>query len=269
MRCIIIFCTFTFSVCFLSAQSGFNTGGGANFLGYARAGATIEGIQSIYFNQAGLTTVKNFALDMSYERRFNLEDLNFISLAVAKKIKAGTFGLSVSHYGFAEFNEQKFGLAYARQLNTRLSIGGQLDYLRYNVETFGSRHLISFEAGMILQINRNFRLGTHIFSPGNIEVAEATDLPSRFRVGLSYHPSTKVFILVEADKAIHKVPEFKMAIGYEILNAVHLRLGMNPTISMYSIGFQASVNKKYKIAGAMGINNTLGNTPAISIQYAD
>jgi len=253
----------------MMSQSGFNTGGGANFLGYARAGATIDGIQSIYHNQAGLADIKNFAADMSYERRFNLEDLNFISLAVAKKIKLGTFGISAQHFGFDQFNEQKFGLAYARRLNSLISIGGQLDYMRYNVETLGSRHLISFEVGTILQINRNFKLGTHIFSPGKIEVAEATDLPTRFRVGLSYHPSSKVFILIEADKAIHREPEYKMAIGYEILKAVHLRLGMNPTISMYSIGFQASLNNKYKVSGAMGLNNSLGNTPAISFQYAD
>ncbi len=264
-----IFIIFSCGAVLLSAQSGFNTGGGANFLGYARAGTTIDGIQSIYFNQAGLADINNFAADMSYERRFNLEDLNFISLALAKKIKLGTFGISAQHFGFEQFNEQKFGLAYARRLNSLITIGGQLNYLRYNVETLGSRQLLSFEVGTILKINRNFKLGTHIFSPGKIEVAEGTDLPSRFRVGLSYHPSSKVFLLVEADKAINRQTEYKMAIGYEILKAIHLRLGMNPVVSMYSIGFQASFNNKYNVAGAMGLNNSLGNTPAISLQYAD
>lgn len=253
------------SVC---AQSGFNTGGGANFLGYARAGVTIEGVESIYFNQAGLADIQNLAVDASYERRFNIEGLDFLSLAIVQKTRWGTFGLSATNFGLREYNEQKFGLAYARRLSPKLSIGGQLDYLRFNIETLGSRHLISFEAGMILQINRNFKLGTHIFSPGVIEVAESTDLPTRFRIGLSYHPSNKVFILIEADKSLQRQTEYKMAVGYEILKQMRLKLGMNPTLSMFSMGFQVNLDNKFKISGAMGLNNSLGHTPAISLQYA-
>ncbi|MFZ1748653.1 MAG: hypothetical protein WAU01_00605, partial [Saprospiraceae bacterium] len=53
------------------AQSGFTTLGGANFLGYGRAGVNVHGIQSAYLNQAGLSEISNTALDVSLERRFN------------------------------------------------------------------------------------------------------------------------------------------------------------------------------------------------------
>lgn len=257
----------TVSFYFLNAQTGFNTAGGAHFLGYARAGVTLEGLESIYFNQAGMADMHNWAIDVSYERRFNIEELNFLSMAAAKKISLGIFGVSVSHFGFREYNEQKFGLAYSRRLHRQLSVGGQLNYLRYNIENLGSRHVFSFEMGMILHIHKKVRIGTHIFSPGHIEVAEATDLPTRFRTGISYHPSDKVFLLIEADKAMQRQTEFKMALGYHIFQNVHLKMGINPTVSMYSVGFQVFLQQSLKMSGAVGLHNSLGHSPAISFQY--
>jgi hypothetical protein len=251
----------------LQAQSGFTTIGGANFLGYGRAGVNVAGIESIYLNQAGLTDIKNMAIDISAEKRYNLSDLTNISIAGAKTFKFGTVGLLLSNFGFTEYNEQKFGLAYARKLSNYLSLGGQFDLLRYNILNVGSKNIFSFEVGMQLRLNKDFSFATHVFSPGNIEVTDGTEIGTRFRLGIKYAPSAKVMVLAEIDKVIDRKPEYKLALGYQAIDILQIRVGVNPTVSTYSFGAMIKFKDVYRIASAVALNNQLGNTPAISLQY--
>lgn len=256
------------SVQLAHTQSGFSTAGGANFLGFGRAGVNIGGIASMYMNQAGLTEVRNFAIDLSAEKRFNLEELTLASIAVAKKTSAGTFGLMFSSFGFSAYSEQKFGFAYARKLTDNLSAGAQFDVLRLNIAEYGSEQYFTFEAGLNYTINTEFSIGTHIFSPGNILLSDGNNLGSRFRMGLKYSPSSKVFLLAEVDKVIDRqYTEFKLGISYKMAKEFELRLGANPSASLFTMGIAANFRQKYSAAGAFSLNNTIGNTPAVSLQY--
>jgi hypothetical protein len=267
------------SVCFLlvfytlfhqiaPAQTGFSTAGGANFLGFGRAGVNIGGIAALYMNQAGLTEVNDFAFDLSAEKRFNLEELTSASLAIAKRTGAGTFGLMFSRFGFDAYSENKLGLAYARKLMDNLSVGGQFDILGLNIAGYGNDTYFTFEAGLNYVINNEFSIATHIFSPGNIVVADGTNLGSRFRMGLKYSPSLKVFLLAEVDKVIDRqFTEFKFGISYKMAKELELRFGANPSALLFTLGVAANFSKKYTIAGAYGMNNVIGNTPSISFSY--
>lgn len=249
------------------AQSGFTNLGGASFLGFGRAGVNISGIESIYFNQAGLADIDHFAIDVSFERRFNLEELTQISIAVAKSYDFGTFGLMVSQFGFQEYNEQKFGLAYAKKLMSQVSIGGQFDLLRYNVLNFGHKNIFTFELGIQYKIHKSLSMAAHIFNPGNIEINEFTNLASRFRTGIKYAPSDKVFLLLEVEKAVDQKLEYRFGLGYQIIKTVQCRMGVNPTIGIFSFGCVFQWNDAYKLGGAMATNNPLGNSSAFTLQY--
>ena len=265
-----LFCLATEWSGILHAQSGFTSVGGANFLGYGRAGVTIGGVASAYFNQAGLTEVNDFAVDLIAEKRFNLEELSTFSLAIAKSLKAGTFSFMISSFGFTEYNEQKMGLGYARKLSENISLGGQLDLLRINIAQFGNGNYFTFELGLNYKINNEFSIGTHIFNPGRVTIAENTLLGTRFRMGLKYTPSAKVFLITEVDKLIDRnITEFKFGISYQMAQEVQLRFGANPSVSIFSFGVALSMNKKYGVAAAYGLNNVIGNTPAVSFQYSN
>ncbi len=265
-RTSIIIC-FLFQCLLTMAQSGFTTIGGANFVGYGRAGTNINGIESIYHNQAGLTGVKNVAFDVSAERRFNLDELTNISFAGAKSFKFGTIGILLSNFGTSDYSEQKFGLAYAKKLSSAISLGGQFDLLRLNISQFGSKNIFTFEIGMQLRLNKDFSVATHVFSPGNITINESTDLGTRFRLGLKYQPSTKVFILAEIDKLIYRNIEYKLGLSYQAIKALQLRLGVNPSNETFSFGLALNFQDTYRIATAYSLQSNLGNTPAISLQY--
>jgi hypothetical protein len=139
--------------------------------------------------------------------------------------------------------------------------------LRYNIENLGSKNVFSFEVGMLLKINRQLSLGTHVFSPVNVEVTNGNEINTRFRAGIKYSPSNKVFLLADLDKVLDRSLEFKFGFGYQPSQILEVRAGMNPTISQYTFGFRLSLKDKFKISSAFGLNNILGNTPALSIQY--
>lgn len=258
---------FVFQCIVIWGQSGFTTIGGANFVGYGRAGTNIEGIESIYLNQAGLVGVKNFAFDVSAERRFNLDELTNISFAGAKTFKFGTVGLLLSNFGYSDYSEQKFGLAYAKKLSSAISLGGQFDILRLNISQFGSKNIYTFEIGMQLRLNKDFSVATHVFSPGNITINESTELGTRFRLGVKYQPSNKVFILAEMDKLIYRDIEYKIGVSYQAIKELQLRLGVNPSNETFSFGVALNIKDSYRIATAYSLQDNLGNTPAISLQY--
>lgn len=251
----------------LAAQSGFTTLGGANFLAYGRAGVNISGIEAIYLNQAGLADLKGTGLDVSFEKRYNFSELTNISLAGARAFKFGTVGVMASNFGFSEYSEQKFGIAYARRLSGNVTLGGQFDLLRYNVTNTGSKNLFSFEAGMQVQLNRDFSVAAHVFSPGKIEVTEQTDLGTRFRLGLMFKPSDKVFVIGELDKLIYRKPDFKVGFSYQVVREAQVRFGMSPVTQTWSLGAMFGFGQKYHIASAFAANGNLGNTPALSMQY--
>lgn len=58
-----------------------------------RTGLSVAGIGAMYYNQAGLAGIKNWAADVSYERRFNLEDLTSIQISGAKNLDLGLLDL--------------------------------------------------------------------------------------------------------------------------------------------------------------------------------
>jgi hypothetical protein len=257
-----------FSFC-ANGQSGFSSLGGAHYLAFARAGVAMDGGSSIYLNQAGITSVQKWSADISVERRFNLQELTQLSFSLIKSMKIGSFGVMASNFGFDQYNEQKICLVYARKLSSTLSLGGQFDILRYNIENIGSKNLLSFEVGMLLKINRQLSLGTHVFSPVNVEVTNGDEINTRFRAGIKYSPSNKVFLLADLDKVLDRSLEFKFGFGYQPIQILEVRAGMNPTISQYSFGFRLTLKDKFKVSSAFGMNNILGNTPALSIQYEE
>ncbi|MEZ4912041.1 MAG: hypothetical protein R2774_14410 [Saprospiraceae bacterium] len=252
----------------IQAQIGFQPIQGAVFNSLGRAGVTFEGIEAIYSNQACLSSIKGLAADITFERRFNLKELDIISLSVAKKFNNyGIFGISISQFGFSKYNEQKIGLAYGKLLSKNISIGGQFDYLKLNIEGYETQSFITFEIGTKVQLSNQFSIGAHVFNPINQKINEYDDLYTRFRIGLQYSPSNKVLLMADADKTTYKNVLFKIGVAYRILQPIQIYLGSDITNQIFGFGFKYSFQSTYHIAGGFSTNNSLGQTSAISLQY--
>ncbi len=252
-----------------SSQSGFYVLGGATTAGFARAGTTLKGISAMYTNPAGIAESKGWAFDASVERRFGLADLQNVSMAVTKKLKLGTFGILASQFGYSEFNEQKIAFAYGRQLSKTVNIGGQFDLLSNHISTIGSTNTFTFEIGAQIKISKALTLATHIFNPTRSKLSDVSTLGTRFRIGLQYNPSDKVALIGEIDKLEYRAIDYKLAVLYRPSKMISIRIGASPTTHSYGLGLGFTFSDKYHVNTAYLTHQTLGSTPAVSLQYQE
>lgn len=249
----------------LKAQLGLNASEGSRSLAMGGAGSMIEGPFAIFNNQAGLTNTENLAVILDVQRRFSLADLSVISAGVVKNTRFGHFGLMVSNYGFESYNDQKFGLAYAKKLTDILSIGAQINALQIRIENFGSTSKISAELGIMAALTSELRLAAHITNPINIAVTESTDIDSRFRIGLDYSPSNNVSLIGEIDKILDGQITFRAGIQYKLISSLFLRAGYSTTPGTVSFGLSYRLKESLMIDAAYSFHEQLGYTPGISL----
>jgi hypothetical protein len=235
----------------------------------ARAGIHLKGIESIYANAAGLTDLTSWGADISAGQLYGLDELSIVSLAVAKSTKYGTFGIMAGQAGYDVFNEQKIGIAYARKLGSMVSIGGMIDAFKINAQTIGSFNAMTFELGGQVKINKTVSINTSVFSPLQAKYTENTGIGSRFKLGFMYSPTQKVSIVFEADKPEFADMQIIGGVSYKAHPTININLGANPIINSYGIGISWQWQNKVKIGTSALIHQTLGTSPAISINYRD
>jgi hypothetical protein len=256
----------TISINCVGQSSNFSEGG-AHTLSLAGAGSMFTGIESIYTNPAGLTTLDHFGLDVSYDRRFNLSELSTVSIAGVKKVGKNAIGVSVSRFGYSVYSESRGGLTYARKLFDKVSIGGSFHYLGYNIENFGSTSRFTFDIGLQSVINDKLSIGAYIFNPSSVALTDDQDVPSRMSIGLRYTASSKAIIYVDISKTINRNPEFKLGIDYEIAEAFSLRGGANITQSSMHFGPVYQLKNGLAIFGGYSFDNRIGHSTGLSIAY--
>ncbi len=242
---------------------------GGRSAGMANSSVTLNDFWSIHHNQAGLTGIKNFSAGIYYENRFGLKNLGLKAGAIVLPTKSGVFGLSMTYFGYSQYNESKIGLAYAKSFGEKFSAGVQLDYLSTHIaENYGSQSAIAGEIGLRFQINKNLCIAGHIFNLNRAKIAKYNDerIPTVARLGLSYAFSEKIIVTAESEKDIQYNPVFKAGLEYHPIDMLYFRTGIstNPVLNAFGFGL---VFKNFKLDFATSYHQTLGFTPQFSIIF--
>jgi len=252
----------------LSGQSSYFSSGGAHTMSLADNGTMFQGISSIYTNPAGLTSINNFALDVGYNRRYNLNELSTVSIGGAKKIGSSVFGLSVARFGYSAYSESKIGLSYARKLLSNLSIGAGFNMLNYSINQYGSTNAFTFELGLQSKLNDEISIGAYVFSPGVASLTEDNEVPSRYSMGMKYIASSKADIYIDISKTINRDPEFKFAVDYKLVETFSVRIGGNITQESLHFGPAYRMKNGVAIFGGYSFDNRLGHSAGVSLSYS-
>lgn len=250
--------------------------GGDNYTAGARATAlgdasvTLSDVFATTTNQAGLGFLENYTGGIYTDRKFLNASINNFNAAVALPFgnKIGTFGLSTNYFGYKLYNETKIGLAYARKLGSKFSLGMQFDYLRMFIAENGQRNFFTFELGMQYRPWKVLTFGAHIYNPipYKVEKVYGERLPTIMKFGLGYEPSPKVLIAAEYQQDIHYKPQFKGGVEYRPIKYFTLRGGVQTTPFSASLGFGGNVAGA-KLDVAASYHPVLGFTPQLSFIY--
>ena len=224
-----------------------------------------QGLWALQNNPAGIANLEKICLGLYYENRWmGIPETAYKCGAFALPTKFGTLGLGFNQFGSSKYNENKFGLAYAKDFGRYLQIGLQLDYLLLKVgNDYGSFSAVTFELCLQSQVTDKLTLGTYIFNPVNFSFEQTLHhekIPIVMRFGLAYQ-FTKDFVgQCEVEKNTeHDGVSLRGSLEYEAVRNLYIRAGVqsNPGILSFGIGYTVSFAQ---INVAAQLHNELGDS---------
>lgn len=230
---------------------------------------TLSDLWSTNNNQAGLGFVNELSAGIYFENRFLLKETSYKAGAFVLPLKAGTFGLSITSFGYSAYSENKAGLSYGIKLAEKIAVGVQLNYLNNRLTgDYGQSNTFTAALGVIANLTKELSIGAHVYNPNRTKLADYNNerVPTIMKLGLDYKFTDKVFLGVEAEKDINFDPVVKVGIEYHAIDILYLRGGIstNPTMSSFGFGLKF---KDFKLDFSSSFHQTLGLTPSVSLIY--
>lgn len=231
-----------------------------------------QGLWALQNNPAGMANLDKISLGLYYENRWMLPETAYKCGAFAVPTKFGTLGLSFNQFGSSKYNENKFGLAYAKDFGRYLQIGLQLDYLLLKIgNDYGKFNAVTFELGIQSRVTDKLTLGTYIFNPVNFSFEQTLNhekLPIVMRFGLTYK-FTKDFIgQCEIEKDTKREgASLRGGLEYEAVKNLYIRAGVqtNPGILSFGLGYAI---RFAQIDVAAQLHNELGASVQIGMIFS-
>ena len=231
----------------------------------ANTSVTLMDVWSIYHNQAGLGYLENISIGAFHQSGF-IQEQNLQGISIALPTKTGTIGASYSYYGFSQYSEMQVGLAFGRSFTKYFAVGLQINYLHTQIAgNYGSANSVNFEIGILSQPIDNLFIGAHVYNPSRSKMGEE-QIPTIFKLGVSYLFSEKVFFGIETEKDLDHEAIFKAGIDYKLIDFVSLQAGISTNPSRYSFGIGFHLKTINAHVGFLN-HQTLGFTPSFTLSY--
>ena len=223
---------------------------------------------SFHANQAALARLNNVAVGIYGEKRFLLNELGLYDATVAVPTSSGNFGIDARYYGFADYNENQVGLAYARSLGRKVDVGVQFNYYNVRVAGYGNASSVNFEIGTILHLTDKLNAGLHAYNPMESKLGknEEEKLASIYSAGIGYEASGKFFISVEIEKEEDRPVNVNVGLQYKFLPQLLARAGISAATSTlyFGIGFGW---KSMRLDATASYHPQLGITPGLLLIF--
>ncbi|MBP7462997.1 MAG: hypothetical protein KA793_01595 [Bacteroidales bacterium] len=243
---------------------------GARFAGMAGSSVVFSDTWSVLGNQAGLAGLNRASAGIAYENRFMMRETGLGAFAMQTPLGAGNLGLGVTHFGFSQYHENTFALAYAQQLFKKLSMGVQANYFRiHQPDIYGNLHAFSFEAGVIVQATGKLRFAAHVANPYPLQIIGATGqyLPVVLKAGAGYAFGKSVMTSFEAEYNLqNEKPVFRLGFEYHSEKNYYLRVGVANQPVIFALGFGYRF-RSFSLDLAYSYHQVLGSSPHISLGY--
>ena len=231
-----------------------------------------QGLWALQNNPAGMANLEKISFGLYYENRWMLPETAYKSGAFALPTKFGCLGLSFTQFGSSKYNENKIGLAYAKDFGRYLQIGLQLDYLLLKIgNDYGTFNAVTFELGLQSHVTDKLTLGTYIFNPINFSFKQTLNhekIPIVFRFGLAYQFTKDFLGQCEIEKNTEREGvSLRGGLEYEAFKRFYIRAGVqtNPGILSFGLGYSISF-ARIDVAGQL--HNELGASVQVGLVFS-
>lgn len=224
---------------------------------------------SISSNQAALCNLQTPQVGIFTERRFMLQELNFISAVLALPFQNSGVGFTVNHFGFTSYSETMIGVAYGKKLGKKVDIGVQFNYNTVSIAGYGDASAVSIEIGSILHFTDKLTGGIHLYNPSGSKYdknAPQSILPV-CTMGMGYEDGDHFFASIEIAKEQGQPVNVNAGLHYAFYKQFFLRCGIATGVnnSFAGIGIKWSVCRMDLF---ISYHPQLGFTPALALIFS-
>ncbi|MCX7744237.1 MAG: hypothetical protein N2167_06690 [Flavobacteriales bacterium] len=262
----IVYCTFILSGVSIAQNSPV----GARSAALGNASVSLSDVWSSFNNQAGLAWLNQMEAAVYYENRFLLPELSSQGLALVIPIKKiGCFDLNFNRFGYSQYNENKFGLAYARNFGPIFSAGIQFNIHWIHIgEGYGDLVTASGEISFQVKPLSRWVIAAHVFNPTRTPLADYNreKIPTIFRLGTSYAFHEKVLATSELQADLDFHPIIRLGVEYHAIEQLFFRIGFSSNPVSPTFGFGLMI-KGFKLDAAAAWQPILGFSPQASLSY--
>jgi hypothetical protein len=225
---------------------------------------------SVFGNQAGLAGVEHPEIGGSFQNRFLISELSSVAGYLAIPVNSNVFAVSVYQFGKVPFRREKYGLAYARTVFSKLKVGFQFNYYRlFLSEDNRSAGTAGLELGLQYILNSKVVAGLHVLNPYQTGIklySGKFSYSSLIQLGILYQVSDSFILLSDLENDFDNQLRIKVGLEYRVLQNLCLRLGSSGKPWQFTAGFGFKL-KKLSIDLASKYDQYLGSSPAVSFQY--
>ena len=229
-----------------------------------------QSIWALQNNPAGLALLQGWQAGLYYENQWLLKETAFKCGGLAKAFSGiGCFGLTVCQYGWSQFSENKFSIAFARDFGPYLQMGLRADWLLLHFgDNYPDRNVPGFELGIQSQVTKKLRLGASLFNPLNSRLKTLNEdaLPIVMKFGFAFLFTKEFTGQLEVEKDSQRAGvRIGGGLEYLLFKRFSIRAGAqcHPNIVSFGLGYKIT-NLQVNLAAQM--HQALGSSMQISLE---
>jgi hypothetical protein len=192
---------------------------------------------SIFSNPAGLARLTQREFGVYYSPSpFGIKELSNGYISYVEPSSFGNLSVGAYTYGFELYRENQLNLAYSAKISDNIYLGLTSFYHSVKIERYGNSGVFNIKLGGIFILNENLIVGFSLHNPLRFNKSKI-ELPLLYNVGFTYIPVINSSLNFAISKEIDFPVSLRFGIEYEIIEYLHLRVGVQNEPDLYSGGF--------------------------------
>lgn len=242
--------------------------GGARTVALAGATTALDSDPWAEANPAAWGTVETRAVAFYGSEAFGLSELRTGAMRYVEVSNIGAFAAGAETFGFDDFRDTRLLLGYGNgfQLGTSRNfyVGAAVEYIQVSITDYGSDQAIGISAGWLAELAPTLWAGFSALNLNRPGVGGSDELERSVGLGLQYHATENLRLLVDASKDVRFPVSFRGALELTPVSQLVFRTGVatEPTRFAGGVGvrmgwIQADI--------AADRHQDLGWSPAVSL----
>ena len=144
--------------------------------------------------------------------------------------------LQTTSTGSAGYRRSRVGLAGARQLGDKVSLGIRINYHQLQVAGYGNATAISADAGLLLRLSEKLHFSVQLLNPAAADAMDALYIPAIYSAGIGYEQSEQVYISLEWKKEQEQLLNGVLSFQYKMHSPLFFRVAVQTSVPSFIFG---------------------------------